>query len=748
MLLSAAVSLTAAALVSPPRCFANFSTLDPQPLKSAAHLPTQKERQPAGRAASLSSMPPLRNPPLTQVRHRRLSRKLLHAALLSALAVGLLLSVLQIAHNLQQVRTTLENDATRILSMFRDPSAQAALTLDVLMAEQVIEGLFHHESVRYAYIGSSGEPSLAERSRPLLPLAGRALPDRLLGREYELSVVLHDRATHRDELRLSLDTALYGQRFLEEALFLLMGGLLRALALALLLHLIYHWLITRALERLLHHMGRINPERPGEHQLPILRGHEHNELGQLIQATNGLLCAIEHHSHLRQQAEHNLMHAAGHDAITGLPNRLLLQSTLQQILAEAGQCQRAVAVFCLGLDDFREINEQFGYPCGDQLLAALAIRLRGFSGQVRCLARLGGDQFALVQSDLEQPYQAAELAQSILDCLDEPFELDGQAVKLRATLGITLYPEDGADCGDLLQKAELTMTLAKRRFRNRYQFYVASVDREMRRRRELDKDLLQALASDQFHLVYQPQIDYRTQRICGVEVLLRWQHPQHGAIAPDHFIPVAEQNGSILPIGAWVLDQACRQLRVWHDQGLTELRMAVNLSAVQLHHEHLPNLVAELLQRYQLPSKSLELEITETCLMEDVNAAAKHLLELRQAGAMIAIDDFGTGYSSLSYLKSLPLDKIKIDKNFVRDLQGEAASEGDAAIVRAIIQLARNLDLQVIAEGVETEEQERYLIGQGCNEGQGYLYSKPIAARELTPLLHARVRHPLSSPSE
>ena len=679
---------------------------------------------------------------MTQVRHRRLSRKLLQVALLSALAVGLLLSAVQIGHTLQQARATLYNEAERILSMFRDPSAQAAVTLDIAMAEQVIEGLFHHESVRHALIGSDGEPPLAERNRPLLEVPGRALTDRLLGREYSVRVLLRDptHGTQPDELRLSLDTALYGQTFLEEALFLLLSGILRALGLALLLHLIYQWLVTRPLERLLHHLGRINPQRPGEHQLPLLRGHEHNELGQLVRTTNGLLGAIKHHSQLRQQAEHDLLHAAEHDAITTLPNRLSLNSSLQQILADAGQRQRQVAVLCLGVDDFREINEQFGYPYGDQVLAALAERLRRYVGQVQCLARLGGDQFALVQSDLKQPYQAAELAQSILDSLDEPFQLDGQPVRLYATLGITLYPEDGADAGDLLQKAELTMTLAKRRARNRYQFYVASVDREMRWRRELDKDLLQALASDQLHLVYQPQIDYHTQRICGVEVLLRWQHPLHGPIAPDHFIPLAEQNGSILPIGAWVLDQACRQLRLWHDQGLTHLRMAVNLSAVQLHHGQLADLVAELLKRDRLPTGSLELEITETCLMEDVSAAAEHLLRLRQAGALIAIDDFGTGYSSLSYLKSLPLDKIKIDKSFVRDLRTESRDEGDAAIVRAIIQLARNLTLQVIAEGVETLEQERYLINQGCDEGQGYLYSKPLPARELAPLLHGN--HP------
>lgn len=677
---------------------------------------------------------------MTQVRSRSLSRKLLQVALLSALAVGLLLSGVQIFYSLHQTRSSLANDAQRILAMIRDPSAQAALTLDRVMAEQVIEGLFQHDSVRYAFIGTEGEPPLAERQRPLLERPWRQLIDPLLGREYIATATLYPDAAsepHQAELRLSLDTALYGKTFLIDSLFLLLNGVLRALGLALLLHLIYQWLLTRPLDRLLHHLSRIDPERPGQHQLPMLKGHEHNQLGEWIRTANRLLGAIEHHSHLRQQAEHDLLHATQHDPLTNLPNRLRFQARLQRVLAEAGTHQRQVAVFCLGLDDFRQINEQFGYPYGDLLLAALARRLGDLSGQVDCLARLGSDQFALIHADLSQPYQAAELAQAILDSLDEPFELDGQPVQLRATVGITLYPDDGADSSDLLQKAELTMTLAKRRSRNRYQFYIASIDREMRRRRELDRDLLLALDSGQLHLVYQPQIDYHTQRICGVEVLLRWQHPLHGPIAPDYFIPLAEQNGSILPIGAWVLDQACRQLRLWHDQGFERLRMAVNLSPMQLHQGELPRLVADLLRCYGLPAGSLELEITETCLMEDVKAASRHLLSLRQAGALIAIDDFGTGYSSLSYLRSLPLDKIKIDKSFVRDLTTEAATEGDAAIVRAIVQLARNLSLQVIAEGVETAEQERYLTALGCDEGQGYFYSKPMPARELAPLLRS-----------
>jgi len=277
---------------------------------------------------------------------------------------------------------------------------------------------------------------------------------------------------------------------------------------------------------------------------------------------------------------------------------------------------------------------------------------------------------------------------------------------------------------------------------NRYQFYIASVDSEMRRRRELEKDLREALSRNQLYLVYQPQISYRDHRVVGVEALLRWQHPELGMVPPDQFIPLAEQNGYIITIGEWVLDQACRQLREWHDLGFSELRMAVNLSTVQLHHNELPRVVNNLLQAYRLPPRSLELEVTETGLMEDISTAAQHLLSLRRSGAMIAIDDFGTGYSSLSYLKSLPLDKIKIDKSFVQDLLDD---DDDATIVRAIIQLGKSLGMQVIAEGVETAEQETYIIAQGCHEGQGYHYSKPLSARELTSYLRQAQRNQVSA---
>nr|WP_110973119.1 bifunctional diguanylate cyclase/phosphodiesterase [Pseudomonas huaxiensis] len=673
-----------------------------------------------------------------------LSVKLLRVVLLSALIVGVVLSCAQIVFDAYKTRQAVANDAQRILDMFRDPSTQAVYSLDREMGMQVIEGLFQDRSVRMASIGHPNETMLAEKSRPLQETGTRWITDPILGQERAFSTQLVGRGSYSEyygDLNITLDTASYGEGFLFNSVIIFISGVLRALAMGLVLYLVYHWLLTKPLSRIIEHLTQINPDRPSQHQLPLLKGHEKNELGLWVNTANQLLASIERNTHLRHEAENSLLRMAQYDFLTGLPNRQQLQQQLDKILVDAGRLQRRVAVICVGLDDFKSINEQFSYQAGDQLLLALADRLRAHSGRLGALARLGGDQFALVQADIEQPYEAAELAQSILDDLEAPFALDHQEIRLRATIGITLFPEDGDSTEKLLQKAEQTMTLAKSRSRNRYQFYIASVDSEMRRRRELEKDLREALSRNQLFLVYQPQISYRDQRVVGVEALLRWQHPELGMVPPDQFIPLAEQNGNIVSIGEWVLDQACRQLREWHDQGFSDLRMAVNLSTVQLHHSELPRVVNNLLQIYRLPPRSLELEVTETGLMEDISTAAQQLLSLRRSGALIAIDDFGTGYSSLSYLKSLPLDKIKIDKSFVQDLLED---DDDATIVRAIIQLGKSLGMQVIAEGVETAEQESYIVAQGCHEGQGYHYSKPLPARELVAFLKQSQRNQVS----
>jgi len=670
-------------------------------------------------------------------RRHSLSIKLLRLVLLWALLVGLILSLGQIAFDLRKERQQIDQTAEQILAMSQDPATQAVYSLDREMALQVIGDLFEHPAVRFASIGHPDETQLASRERPLIESPLRSVTDWLFGVEQHYSVALFGREPYNEyygDLRIVLDTAPYGEDFLQSSLVILVSGILRAVAMAMALYLLYHFLLTKPLAGIIDRISDINPDHPGKMHIPMLPGQERNELGLWINKANELLESIERNSNRRREAEANLLHMAQHDHLTGLPNRSMLQEQLSRILGDAGRRQRGVAVLCCGLDDFKEINEQFSYQSGDSLLVTVADRLRANSGRLGSLARLGGDQFALVQTGVSEPYEAAELAQTILDDLGRPFEIGDHTVSLRATIGITLFPDDGDNAEKLLQKAEQTMMLAKARSRNRYQFYIASLDSEMRVRRELDKELRGALERNEFHLVYQPQIAFDDHRVVGVEALVRWHHPERGLVPPDLFIPLAEQNGSIIEIGEWVLDQSCRQLRIWHDSGMTELRMAVNLSTVQLHHSELSRVVTNLIQRYKLPPRCLEMEVTETGLMEDISAAAGHLNSLKKAGVQIAIDDFGTGYSSLSYLRGLPLDKIKIDRSFVQDV---LIDEDDATIVRAIIQLGRSLNMQVIAEGVESAEQEAYIIAQGCNEGQGYYYSRPLSATAFTDWLHA-----------
>lgn len=672
-----------------------------------------------------------------------LSFKLLRWVLGAALLVGIVLSFTQIAYDVRITRQLIDSDAKLILAMFRDPSTQALYSLDQDMGQQVVEGLLQHEAVREALIGHPGEPVLASGTREFHDLFCRNLTDMIFSSERTYQIPLMG-GSQSDEyygdLRIVLDTATYGERFLKNAVVILISGILRALILGLVLYLIYHAFLTRPLAKIIRHLGRINPDRPGEYQLPIPSGHEQNELGVWARKVNQLLASIERNTHLRREAEDSLLLMSQVDFLTGLPNRQELQLQLDKIIDDASDKQQGVAVLCLGLDDFKNINEQHNYQVGDWLLQGVAMRLRANTGRDGCLARLGGDQFVIVQAGIHDPEQAAALAQNILDSLKEPlvmaqaFNSEALSVRLNATIGITLYPDDGDNTELLLQHAEQTMQLAKKGARNRYQFFIASIDLEMRKRRRLKQELKDAISNNQLYLVYQPQINYSTHKIIGVEALLRWKHPELGMIAPDVFIPLAEQSSNIIEIGEWVLDQACRQLRAWIDDGISDLRMAVNLSAMQLHHADLLRVVQEKLGAYNLEAGSLELEVTETGLMEDIKAAANNLRGLRRIGVLIAIDDFGTGYSSLSYLKTLSLDKIKIDKSFVQDMLD---SEDNTIIVKTIIQLSKSLGMQVIAEGVETLEQEQFIIELGCDEGQGYFYSKPASAADISTLIRS-----------
>ena len=434
----------------------------------------------------------------------------------------------------------------------------------------------------------------------------------------------------------------------------------------------------------------------------------------------------------RKNAEDRLYHLANHDALTGLPNRTLLLDRLTQALHAAQRKQNCVGVLFLDLDHFKTINDSQGHGVGDQLLQAISQRLRDVIRQEDTLARQGGDEFILVLTDLPDPAAAGWVAQHLLQALRAPFVLEHQALHVAASIGISLYPLDAADPATLIRFADSAMYQAKADGRADYAFFTAELNARVSELFTLSNELRQALERDEFVLHYQPQIDLATGQPVGVEALIRWQHPQRGLIPPVRFITVAEETGLIGPIGEWTLRAACAQNRLWQNAGMPPLPVAVNLSAKQWLQSHLEQQVIEALEAAELEPRFLELEITESLLMRNTDKMIGTMRRLQERGVQFAVDDFGTGYSSLSYLKRLPVNRLKIDRSFVRDIPDNA---DDVAIAAAIIQMGKSLRLNVVAEGVETPEQLHFLGEQGCDVAQGYHFSKPLPARECAEYL-------------
>jgi diguanylate cyclase (GGDEF)-like protein len=451
----------------------------------------------------------------------------------------------------------------------------------------------------------------------------------------------------------------------------------------------------------------------------------------------------------RRHAEQKIHRLAFYDRVTGLPNRIMIEKQLGELVHEADQTGNGAAVLSIDLDHFQRVNDNFGRETGNGLLGAIGRRLAGCvrvsddrprqhlrSTQTHDLvARSGGDEFCILLPGIVAAADVELVAQRIRVSLQQPFTVADQELFITSSIGMAIYPSDGSTPEVLLRHAELALAYAKRKGRDCAEFYNPQLNARAQARLTMETSLRQALGSDQLSLHYQPKLRVDTGELVGMEALVRWEHPTLGRVAPAEFIPIAEESGLILPLGEWILGEACRQVAEWRDRGLGKLCCAVNLSAAQFRERNLPLMIARVLQEKHLDASQLQLELTESLLMDDVTAARSTLRALRDLGISLAVDDFGTGYSSLNYLKRLPLDLLKIDQSFIRELREDS---DDAAIVEAVIAMAHSLRLGVVAEGVELDHQFEFLRAHRCDEVQGYLFSKPLPAREFLEWVRVR----------
>jgi diguanylate cyclase (GGDEF)-like protein len=434
-----------------------------------------------------------------------------------------------------------------------------------------------------------------------------------------------------------------------------------------------------------------------------------------------------------QSPEEILLHQAYHDALTGLPNRILFDYRLREALKRTEETQGLLGVLCIDLDSLRHVNHIYGHAVGDMLLQHVGGRLRSCLGPKDVVARLGGDEFFLL-THCRQIIEAKDLAKQVIESLRLPFTCEGQEVFVTASVGISLYPQDGMDAGMLMRNAESALERAKKDGKNSYQLYTSAMDSHAVRRLTLENSLRRALQKQEFVVHYQPIVSLADGKIVGAEALVRWEVPGYGLVPPGEFIPIAEETGLIVPMGEWILRTACGQARQWREAGLSMKSLSINLSARQFHQQDLVARIDAILSEVGVDPQSLDLEITESYAMQNADYTISVLKELKKRGLRISIDDFGTGYSSLSYLKQFPIDTLKIDRSFVKDL---ATDNNDAAIAAAIIVLAHNLRLQVVAEGVETQAELALLRKYSCDKMQGYLFSKPVPADAFENLLRS-----------
>ncbi|MEO7251149.1 MAG: EAL domain-containing protein [Arenimonas sp.] len=659
-------------------------------------------------------------------RRDRLGWRLMGITLLLACASGMLLNIGQILFDSRSQSAEIDRSVQGLLAMMREPATEAVYNIDDRLARRVLEGVFRFEGVLGAKLLVGDGEVLARETRKQMASPFRFMTAALFGdrRDYRIEL-LAESGEPVGSLSLQLDTYPPGRAFLARAGVVLALGILKAALLAFLMLTVFHYFLTRPLVRMGHALASFDPNAPESIRLEVPARHERDELGLWARSVNRLLAAIRDNLARRTEAETRASWLEHFDTLTGLANRTLLLATTAHTMAN-GAPDGQLAILIVDLREFRDINAQYGVDYGDEVLREVAHRLNFVgAGSTALTARLAEDAFAFLLSAADARELAETLSKRLHAAFATPLGVREHLLPLGLDIGIAVYPDDADSADQLIQNAERALVFAKKNQLRAGQFYQAEHDKELQLRKRLVHDLRVAAQRDQISIHYQPLMGAQHGQIVTVEALARWTHPELGNVAPGQFISLAESSGQIHALGEWVLRRACQQAATWQRLCAAPPRVAVNVSATQLRERGFDRIVASALTDARLPASRLELEITETALIENIDQAIGTLQRLRESGVRISIDDFGTGLASLSYLKRLPIDQLKIDISFIRDLLRDPS---DAKIVKAIITLGHSLDMEVVAEGVEEPAQRDFLAANGCDLMQGFLFMPPTEA--------------------
>ncbi|RTR37417.1 EAL domain-containing protein [Shewanella canadensis] len=644
----------------------------------------------------------------------------------SALFFAIAIFIVEIALVGVSARDGLKDSQTELLDSVEQPAANAVWALDDNLAKQTLEGVLKVEHVGSAVIelddGSMFVSVLSKRSYPNI---FEDLSNKLFGDLKEISRSLYRpfyfEGTEKQQLIGTL-TVFYDTQGLTDSLFSqlkfsLIATLARALLITLVLSIVFHRFLTKPIAEISEAIDKIDPESPDENLLPMAKSHTDDELGLVTSKFNQILIQFG-------QTQSKLRKMATRDPLTGLPNRTLLLETIAVTIQRARVHKHQFCMLFIDLDRFKNINDSLGHAIGDQFLARIARVLERVVGDNGTVARLGGDEFVILADELRTPDQAADFVDKLLLQLNTPMQLNEHTIHPAASVGISIYPDDGMSAEDLIRHADIAMYSAKAAGSNQWAFFKQQMTERAAVRLRTEASLHDALKNGEFVLHYQPKFDIKTGKVVACEALIRWQKDGR-LISPMSFIPVAEETGIIIPIGRWVIEEACKTIRKWKKEYNFALPIAVNVASQQFADVSLVPDIKQLALRYQISPDLLEIEITETSLMNDIELAISKLQQLKSAGFGIAVDDFGTGYSSLSYLRHLPITTMKIDRCFVTDLPNESA------IASTILMLGQQLNLNIVAEGIETREQLDWLNSNKCQIGQGFYFSKPVTQKEF-----------------